>query len=460
MSAIGPQTWWARARSTLSKPEDGASLAVFRICFGVLLADEIIFKFRVGKIKELYAPTFNFKYHFFEWVGTPDKSTSYALHIALIALALLVALGAFYRVSAWLLCGLLSYYFLAERTLYINHIYLYCLLAGIMASAPANSMLSIDAHLGRVSPARRERTPRWSLWLLRFQMGVVYSYAGLAKLNSDWLQGSPLNLWLPARLGPDHWLLFDELPLLMSWGGAAFDLLVTPLLLWRKTRVFAFAWAAAFHLLNANIFGIASFPWMSLSLTTLFFDPSWPRQRLLNRARPPRRKRPPKAMGNFGLATLLSYVLVQVVLPMRPWFYPGTASWTEEGHEFSWHMMLRAKDGQPVFSLVFPDGSKRVADPLEHITKRQLSRVATRPDLIHQFALFLADEHESRGLGRPKVFVDVRLSYNGRPPVPLIDPNVDLAAEPRTLGAASWMMPAPSGPPARGLASKEAENYD
>jgi hypothetical protein len=254
-------------------------------------------------------------------------------------------------------------------------------------------------------------------------------------------------MWLPSRLGADHWLLFDSLPLIMSWGGVAFDLLVTPLLLWKRTRVLGFAWAVAFHLMNANIFGIASFPWMSLALTLLFFDADWPRKQWPSLRGKPEKVKAAKPLTRFGFAALTSYAAVQVLLPMRPWFYPDNPNWTEQGHQFSWHMMLRAKDAAPTFYAELADGRRVTIDPLRYVTERQLSRIRGLPDLMHQFALFVADEYERNGSPRPKVFVDAKVSLNGRPPVPLIDPSVDLAAEPRRLGPAPWLMPSPSDPP-------------
>jgi uncharacterized membrane protein YphA (DoxX/SURF4 family) len=446
--------WWSRAIVTLSRPCDGASLAVFRICFGLLLAYEIDFKFKLKKVDELHAPLFSFKYPFFEWVPAPGETLAYAIHFGLIALALAIALGVFYRLASAATFVLFSYYFLIERTLYINHIYLYCLLAGIMAIVPAHNMLSLDQRYGWLGtkPRAQGRTPTWSIWLLRFQMGVVYTYAGLAKLNPDWLQGCPLSLWLPSRLGADHPLWFDGLPLVMSWGGAAFDLSMTPLLLWKRTRLFAFGWAAAFHVTNAAIFGIASFPWMSLALTLLFFEPDWPRRQWPSLRSTPKKPRNPGPLPKLGFAALVAYVLTQVALPMRPWFYPGNASWTEEGHEFSWHMMLRSKHGELALYAVFSDGRRVQIDPLKYITKRQLSRIEGRPDLIHQLVLFIADEYERLGPERPKVFVDAKVAWNGRPLEPLIDPSVDLARVPRSLAPASWLMPAPTTPPFLGRA--------
>ena len=37
------------------------------------------------------------------------------------------------------------------------------------------------------------------LLLLRIEFAVVYAYAGIAKINEDWLRGEPLRLWLGRR---------------------------------------------------------------------------------------------------------------------------------------------------------------------------------------------------------------------------------------------------------------------
>ena len=427
----------------LSKSVDGASLAVFRICFGLLLAYEVGFKFHVDKVKEIYVPDFHFTYHFFSWVSAPGKVGAYALHIAIMLLALSIAAGFMYRVCCALACVLLSYYFFIEKTLYINHTYLYCLLCGIMAFVPAHNMASVDAKYGffGTKPDWDNRAPRWSLWLLRFQMGVVYAYAGIAKLHDDWLSGHAMAIWLPHRIQQDI-VSYETLGKLMSWGGAAFDLGIVPLLLWKRTRIIGFYSALAFHFTNANVFGIASFPWMSLALTLLFFDPDWPREQFKSMAtRPAKKRRKLRRMTAPGVALLTSYVVVQLLLPVRPALYPGDSNWTEEGHQFSWHMMLRTKEGSATFLAHLPDGSRETVDSRRWLTERQADRMATKPDLLHQFARFIADEYERQGKGRPKVFVDARVSLNGRPPQPIIHRAVDLAAQPRSLARASWIVP-------------------
>jgi hypothetical protein len=121
--------------------------------------------------------------------------------------------------------------------------------------------------------------------------------------------------------------------------------------------------------------------------------------------------------------------------------YPGNSKWTEEGHQFSWHMMLRTKDGQAKLVLHWPDGSQEEVDPRRWLTERQVQRMQTKADLIHQFARFVADEYERQGKPRPAVHVVNQISLNGRPPQALVDPDVDLAAQPRNLRSASFIVP-------------------
>jgi hypothetical protein len=79
------------------------------------------------------------------------------------------------------------------------------------------------------------------LWLLRLQIGVVYFYGGIGKLNPDWLfHAQPLRTWLlravdTPLIGPI--LGMRETAFLMSWGGAVFDLTIPFLLSNRRARL-------------------------------------------------------------------------------------------------------------------------------------------------------------------------------------------------------------------------------
>ena len=75
------------------------------------------------------------------------------------------------------------------------------------------------------------------------------------------------------RFFREEWAVYP-----VSHGGLLFDLLVVPLLLWRRTRAVAFCVAVLFHLINALWLPIGIFPWLAIAATALFFPPDWPRR--------------------------------------------------------------------------------------------------------------------------------------------------------------------------------------
>jgi hypothetical protein len=279
----------------------------------------------------------------------------------------------------------------------------------------------------------------------------VYFYAGAAKLNSDWLwQGEPLRLWLGTFtdtpvLGP----LFEErwLATGMSWAGALYDLSVAPLLMWRRTRAFAFAAAVVFHVSVWLMFPIGIFPWVMLVGATLFFEPGWPRRwltRISSRIGSVSLPSAPRATPPALLVVVGVHLIVQVLVPLRFLLYPGWVNWSEEGFRFAWRVMLVEKAGQVEFEVVVPSARKRFqVFPRRELTALQYRMMATQPDMIHQYALHLKHRYAERGYPDAEVYARAWVSLNGRPSHALIDPNVDLASEPRSLRPSRFIVPLP-----------------
>jgi hypothetical protein len=105
-------------------------------------------------------------------------------------------------------------------------------------------------------------------------------------------------------------------------------------------------------------------------------------------------------------------------------------------------MMLRDKDADVRFFATDPISNRTwEVNPREYLTRRQLRKMATRPDMILQFSHYLAGELRQEGFDQIEVRAKVMASLNGRKPQPLIDPTVNLAAQPRTLLPAAWIVP-------------------
>jgi vitamin K-dependent gamma-carboxylase-like protein len=431
------------------EPVDAASLVAFRIAFGILMFVEVVRYFAYGWIDSYFiVPTFHFTYFGFGWVRPWAGPGMYIHFAALGILALFVAAGIWYRASAALFFVGFTHIFLLDQARYLNHFYLIALLSFLLVAVPAHRLFSVDAW--RRPEIRSDVVPVWSLTLLRAQIAIPYFYGGVAKLNADWIAGNPLRSWLAAAtdfpvVGP--LFVYEPIVMLFAFGALLFDLLVVPLLMWRRTRPLGFGLAVMFHAMNWRLFHIGIFPPLMIAATCLFFDPEWPR-RIWHRVRPstaPAAEQPTAPIqwwscSRLTMAFVTSYLIVQLGVPLRHFLYPGNVNWTEEGHRFSWHMMLREKTGKVEFvATQLATGATSPVDPRAYLTSWQIDSMKLRPDMLLQFSQWAADDL-SRKMSPVEIRVRAYLSLNGRRQQWLIDPDVNLAEQPRNLWPAPWIV--------------------
>lgn len=473
------------ARDRMFDPVDPASLVVFRAVLGALLFAATVRFWASGWIFEHYLrPTFFFKYHGFEWVRPWPGAWMY-VHFAVMAVAAaFIAVGLFYRVSAAVFCVLFTYAHLIDKTHYLNHYYFVSLVTLLLVAAPLHRAGSLDRRLGIARGPGH--VPRWALWLLRFQVGAVYFFAGVAKLTPDWLfHAQPLTIWLGANtdfpvIGP--LFRFKATAYVMSWAGAAFDLSVPLLLSFRRSRPFAYAAVVVFHGLTGKLFPIGMFPWIMTASALIFFPEDWPRRVLPARlaallpAPPSGQVEPPEqdslaspakeaavpvrpslsptpevpsaAARRWTVLALSAYALIQVFVPLRHFLYPGPVCWTEEGFRFSWKVMLVEKNGDVVITAVDPKSGRTWAvSPRDDLYPYQIKQMSTQPDMILEYCRFVARRFEERGHPDIQVHADVHVAWNGRRPAPLIDPAADLGRARDGLSPYAFLLPAPAPAP-------------
>lgn len=428
---------------------DGASLGFFRAGYGLMMLVSIVRFWSKGWIDALYLqPTMFFPYWGFEWIE-PWPGVGMYVHFAVLGvLAALIMVGLWSRLALVLFFAGFTYVELIDRTTYLNHYYLISILALLMAFLPVDHALSVRRFLRMPSDAGW--IPRWSLYAMRMQVGLVYVTAGLAKLRSDWLlRAEPLHTWLGA---------YADLPLIgsilahrstafaMSWAGAFFDLFVVVFLLWRPTRGFAYAAVLLFHAVTGALFPIGVFPVVMALSATIFFEPDWPRRWFGSRkglATPAQLELPPlRRTQRLGFALLGAHLVIQLAFPWRQLLYPGNPCWTEQGFRFAWHVMLAEKSGQVDFRVVDDrSGQTWVVFPRDRLTPFQHRMMSTQPDMILSFAHRLRDEWKKQGYADVSVYADAWASLNGRPRQRLIDPAVDLSQQEEGWAPKSWLVP-------------------
>lgn len=453
-----------RLARAAERPVDVASLAAFRFLLGALVFASGVRFLAFGWVDELWSqPTTFLKYWGFAWV---EPLPSPGMHVVCALIALLgaaLAAGAFTRVVTPILLVAFAYVQLVDATNWLNHYYLVGLLLLLGCFLPLGRAWSVDAVR---RPDRRVTSfPAWMLWLLRFQIAVVYLYAGLAKLTSDWLlHAQPLNIWLTARTElPVLGAVFDQraVAYAFAWGGFLFDATVWAFLLFRRTRPWAYAVVIAFHTMVGVLFPIGMFPFIMTASVLVFFSPSWPRalfarMRLEGLAarldgagegatREPARRRLPPALGRAALA---AYCAFQILFPLRHRLYGGNVLWHEQGMRFSWKVMVRQKNGSVTYVVSSKKAGRTWYDsPRRWLAARQERELGSQPDLILQLAHRIADDARARGYDDVEVRADTWVSLNGRPAARMIDPNVDLAKVEDGLRPAAWITPEPGGAP-------------
>ncbi len=456
-----------RLAAASNEPVDAASLTFFRAAFGALLVVASLRFFTHGWIEADYATPKHFLHYYgLGWVRPLPYPGMYIVHAAAAVAAAAIALGIAYRPACVIFAVLFGYAHAIDKSNYLNHYYLILLLTLLLAIVPLG-------REGRIGSARRLR-PRafrvraWMLWLLRFQVGIVYFFGGVAKVGGDWLfEGEPLRIWLAANAGVPFlgtYLTDARVALAFSWAGLLFDLTIVPLLLLRRTRRAAYVAVLLFHILTYVLFRIGMFPWIMMVAATLFFDPAWPRRfRWLGLGRPKQDGSGVDGsgvdgsgvvgvpLGRTGALGVAAYVLLQLGLPLRHWAYPGNTLWTEEGFRFSWRIMLIEKSGELELTVVDRNGRRSLVDPRDYLTPFQSRMTATQPDMILELAHIVARTHAAQAAqagGPVRVYADAMVSFNGRMRSRLIDPTVDLAAEEDGFAPKAWILPSPSDRPA------------
>ena len=452
---------------------DASSLAVFRILFGALLLFEAVNYGVFLCLDCMYRETsLLFKYPGFDWAVLPPGKGLEILFAIMAIAGFCVMIGYRYRLAIIVVFLAFSYHFLLDRALYLNHYYLTMLFIGILIFLPANRCWSVDAR--RARPQQSETVPAWTRFWLCAQLEIVLLYAGIVKINSDWLQLEPMRLWMNARSADEgaflQWVTQDWGIALASYSVIILHIIGAPLLLWKRTRFVVFLCYCVFHTINAFVFNIGIFPWMTIAATMLMFDPSWPRQMIkrinqrgyLQKFKSLASFEPEKArtensttlssnshsgvktLWRTGIVTMvLVWLALQILVPLRHYRIPGDVNWTEQGHQFSWRMMLRSKRGNATFHVRTPKGGDYRVKLADHLTPKQTRKAACLPDLIWQFAQHLQSEALRQGhaddVAEVRIFVETSCSLNTREPERIINRLVDLTSIERGAPASTWI---------------------
>ena len=440
-----------------NKQTNAAPLAVFRLLFGLLMLISIIRFWSKGWIHSLYIePSFHFSYYGFDWVK-PLGVYTYFLFLICGVSAFLVGIGYKYRISILVFFLSFTYIELMDKTTYLNHYYFVSIVSFMMLFLPCNAQFSVDAINRKKS---YKLVPNWTIDSLKLFLGIVYFYAGLTKINSDWLLNAmPLKLWLKSKydlpfigqtIMQQEWFSF-----FMSWGGMFYDLSIPFLLLFRKTRSYAFILVVAFHIATRILFPIGMFPYIMILSTIIFFD-SDVHQKILRftlkilsflKIKSEKLSIPLLQKNNYkvrysSLIIIVVFLFLQVFIPWRSLLYPGELFWNEQGYRFSWRVMLMEKKGNSVFKIVnSKTNSFFYVNNDDFLTPVQQKQMSFQPDMILEYGHYLGNHFKSQGHQNVAVFVESYVSLNGRLSQQFIDPSANLMELKESFKHKYWIKP-------------------
>lgn len=426
-----------------------APLVVFRIAFGVLMLASITRFIYKGWVHSMYImPKVYFPFYGFEWVKPLSPVGMYIVFGLMLVACVGIILGAFYRLSAVLFFLLFTYVELIDKTNYLNHYYFISLVSFLLIFIPAHKSFSIDNI--RLKKQDSTSAPAFYLLLLQLQMFVVYFFAGIAKLNYDWLfEAQPLKIWLPAfshypvigSFMEKEWVAY-----LFCWFGCIYDLSIGFFLFNRRTVNIAYVFVIIFHAATALFFNIGMFPYIMMTITIVFFKEEFHEKIInslikitgykLNNTNTAYTPLNPYLLNFFVL-----YFVIQFVVPFRYALYPGKLFWTEQGYRFSWRVMLMEKAGTAFFFVKDEkSGRESEVDNKKYLTFLQEKMMATQPDMMVDYAKFLKEEYKKMGFTNPTVRAQSYVTLNGSGSREFINSTIDLSSQSNSfLKNKSWV---------------------
>ena len=413
----------------LFKAIDNSPLVVFRIFFGFLVACESFGAILTGWVKRvLIDPQVTFSFIGFEWLKPLPGFGMYFYFIAMGVFGLAIMLGYRYRIAIISYTILWAGVYFMQKTAYNNHYYLLLLISFLMIFLPSNSYASLDVRQNRI---KEENTmPYWISLLFIIQVAIVYVFASIAKFYPDWLDGTftrnlladSTNVITLKKLFLQKWFY-----LFIAYMGIIFDLLIVPLLLFKKTRMLALLASLTFHLFNAIFLEIGIFPFFALTFALFFYEPETIRSVFL------RRKTSIETDNGHSnyygkkivYFLIIPYLIIQLLLPLRHHFIEGDVLWTEEGHRLSWRMMLRERNGFIHIRIKdLKTGEESLYDYRKNLTDKQIQNLATKPDFIWQYCQYIKEEFNGKDIA---IFINCKNSINRKEYKTLIDPKFDMA---------------------------------
>jgi hypothetical protein len=417
-------------------------LILFRVAFGAALFIWALGMLLSGEVYHQYVePHFFFHYRNFQWINPFPEVIMYLIFVVLSIASVMIALGWHFRLSVLTFVLLLFYVVLIDKAAYLSYYYFMLLLLILLLFSPAHRMFSID--IIRKPNLRADYVPKWCILAFQLQIIAVFYFAGMSKLNSEWLfAGSPVNIWINELL--QYWDVeigvgvFSTLSIIISWVLILYDFLMPQFLLDKRTSTKAFGIVVIVQLFGFILFPVGYFPFLIIFSSVIFLN----EKRiylLISRVsyflydifqfKTEIFKARGGIMINYRNKKLFPILIsiffaAQIIFPVALFLKWGSKKWATSAFQFSWQLFINHKEGNLTAWYFLNDGkTMQKIDLNDYLTPQQKQRMLSDPNLIMQFVEFVNNEYKMQGK-QIKAFAS--LSKNGARSIVLLDPRKNL----------------------------------
>jgi predicted DCC family thiol-disulfide oxidoreductase YuxK len=156
-----------------------------------------------------------------------------------------------------------------------NHMYLTTVCMGLVAFSDCERFYAVRPRAGLPDV--------WPRWLMRIQLSVVYGYAGLQKVNSEFLSGDALNAYMSMAVGPlapvAHALSGTAIVQPMAYTVVIVEIGMALLVWSKRTRAIVFGIALPLHICmllvpynGIEFIGVVLFAILTFTLLSAWVD--------------------------------------------------------------------------------------------------------------------------------------------------------------------------------------------
>lgn len=424
----------------LLQPASIYPVVALRVMFGLALCWWSLQMLASGAVYSLYiSPGFLFHFPGLSWLKPLPGYGMYIVFTAIFLCSLLISLGWFFRIATSLFVILFTYISFIDRTVSLSYHYLIILLGIMLAVSPAHRMFSLD--LLRKPLLRVDYIPLWFLKAIKLQVAMVFFFAGMAKLEADWLfQGRPVSVWLSdlaSRFGFSYDFSADSvwISVLISWAWILSDFILPHFLLDVRTSKKAFLYVLLTQVFIFLLFPAGFFP-MLLIMVCVVFLPSKGIHELISRIsyflndlfgfngdvfKEGRSFMIQYRNKGVFLVFFSVYLGLQVLLPVGLFLSWGSEKWADSAFHISWNMHLNEREGKISFYRINQNQNFEELQLEQILTPHQVQSMTENPVLIGQFVSYLSKKMGSPESDASEIRADLDVSFNGREPVRIID---------------------------------------